>query len=90
MILANGRPGASYVILKWLFDEEGKKKDLKATTPEDMLELFNQNLRLRKLIKDYLTRLLIFEVTGPEDEVTQSKECQHHCLRPGEGFWLSP
>ena len=55
--------------LKWPFDEE--KKSLKtATIPEDMLELFSQNFRPRKLLKDYLAQLLTFELTGPEDEVT--------------------
>lgn len=53
-----------------------------------MLEPFNQNLR--KLIKDYLTQLLTFEVTGPEGETSQSQESPHHCLGSGEGIWSSP
>lgn len=58
--------------LKWPFDE-GKKSLKIATIPEDMLELLSQNFRLRKLLKDYLAQLLIFEVTGPENQVSTSK-----------------
>ena len=51
-----------------------EKTSLKiATIPEDMLELLSQNFRLRKLLKDYLAQLLIFEVTGPENQVSTSK-----------------
>lgn len=51
-----------------------KKIRLKiATIPEDMLELLSQNFRLRKLLKDYQAQLFIFEVTGPENQVSTSK-----------------
>ena len=66
------RPGASSVT--WSGPSMRKKTSLKiATIPEDMLELLGQNFRLRKLLKDYLAQLLIFEVTGPENQVSTSK-----------------
>lgn len=62
---------------------------MKTTTiPEDMLELLSHNFRPRKLTKYYLAHLLIFEITGPEDEVTQRHESQSSGQGSQSGLWL--
>ena len=73
----------------------GRKNSLKTIILVDiiLLETFNQSklLDLENFLKIIWPNSLIFEVTGPEDEITQKLEISTPLSQEeGEGTWSSP